>query len=138
MKSAKFANPSEAESVPPAKKSLGAELPNGSNGSLPNPEVKGSTLLSNDDPKVLAAGAVNGSGEGAGGAARGAFAVVLLGGAGRGGGCLLFFGGRAGVGLSDRGATGGGPNGSLPNRSPLEFYFIILTITEIASYIFDK
>lgn len=52
-----------------------------------------------------------------------------LGGAGRGGGCLLFFGGNAGLGLSDRGTEGLGKllpgfggacnmaNGSQPNGS---------------------
>lgn len=40
-----------------------------------------------------------------------------LGGAGRGGGALLFFGGRAGVGLSDLGGAAVDPKGSAPKGS---------------------
>lgn len=45
-----------------------------------------------------------------------------LGGAGRGGGALLFFGGRAGVGLSDLGGAAVDPKGSAPKGSDSKPY----------------
>lgn len=58
-------------------------------------------------------------GKGGAGAALNGALFPCFGGAGLGGGALLFFGGRAGVGLSDRGNSGGliTANGSAPNES---------------------
>lgn len=77
-----------------------------------------------DPPAVLAKGSSSGKG-GAGAARVGPLAddepprelARCLGGAGRGGGCLPFFGGNAGVGLSARAACCTGANGSVPKGS---------------------
>lgn len=77
-----------------------------------------------DPPAVLAKGSSSGKG-GAGAARVGPLVdeppprelARCLGGAGRGGGCLPFFGGKAGVGLSARVVAGTGANGSVPKGS---------------------
>ena len=97
LKSAKFANAS------PAAPELTPELPNGSedaNGSLVNPP-NGSGLFG------CLAGDFTGD----------------FGGAGLGGGAFFCFGGKAGRGDSDRDFdVDDGANGSLPNKSPPNFY----------------
>ena len=98
LKSAKFViaspPPPLTPTVDPPK---GSELPNGSFGNPP----KGSGFLGLDG---LEAG------------------DFPLGGAGLGGGAFFCFGGKAGRGDSGRFLAGCGINGSLPNKSPLDFW----------------
>lgn len=100
----------------------------------PESDPKGSRFWSLNGSKLDDAFAYNGGGlsglsfdddaDGGSGAARNGVLLAaedLLGGAGLGGGALLFFGGNAGVGLSDRNwsvADWFESNGENPNGSP--------------------